>query len=218
MDQTSATTEYPVIGIVYTDSFPDAPFLEAVKELATSDVGIAIEKRQSGILYASLEWLVPTAIFAFITKAYFDGLIQSAGADHYIILKRVLKKVLPQFSDTRSIAIGSGGKVKPENPFSSILSIEAEVEPGILFKLLLQRNASGEEVSVAIEYFLSFVRQFHANELTADCLMKLREYNVRGSRILVCFEHESGSLRLIDVMERVDPIGNGVRLPPPELR
>jgi len=44
-------------------------------------------KTQEPKMYASLEWFVPSILFAFIAKPYFDSFLSQMGSNHYSILK-----------------------------------------------------------------------------------------------------------------------------------
>lgn len=49
-------------------------------------------KSQEPKMYASLEWFVPSMLFAYIAKPYFDSFLSKMGPDHYTILKEWIYK------------------------------------------------------------------------------------------------------------------------------
>ena len=49
-------------------------------------------KTQEPKMYASLEWFVPSILFAFIAKPYFDSFLSQMGSNHYSILKEWIYK------------------------------------------------------------------------------------------------------------------------------
>ncbi len=86
---------------------------------------------------SSLDTLFFTAVAVFLFKSYFDGFLKDgflkeAGRDHYVILKKALKriwhKLFNRSDDFRVILLTSSGEVKPE--YSFLFSIYAEINSG----------------------------------------------------------------------------------------
>ncbi len=200
------TSSIPIgIGIIYSDAFPDEPFADAVNEPATENFRVVSEKRPNGIIYASIEWLTPTAIAFFISGAYFQGFIGAAAQDHYLKLKSVCSRVFQRFAKTHTTTIATAGKVSSDNPFSSVISIEAAATSGIVFKLLFQKSMSADETDEATRKFLDFVERFHRQHLPAETIEKIETYRVMGSRILICLDQDVGALRLVSILENKEP-------------
>ena len=66
------------IGLSYRSDIESDLFDDFISLVSVQDLRLYIEERQKTI-YAGLEWLVPTAVFIFISKSYFDGFLKEMG-------------------------------------------------------------------------------------------------------------------------------------------
>jgi hypothetical protein len=196
-----STNKPPLIGFLYDDNIPEKLIDEAAIALETETIAIAKIKRPAGAIYLTLEWLVPTVVVGYIAKAYFEAVIGKLGEDHYEKVKLAFSSLFSKVSSSKVTVIGSKGKASPANPFNMLFSIEAEAIPSLQFKLLIHKNLNPDEITLATDAFLSFVRAFHCDELSQETLVELEKYGAKGSRILICFEHDAGQLRLVDIAE-----------------
>jgi hypothetical protein len=110
---------------------------------------LVAEPRPPSGPFASLQWLVPTAVVIWFGKSYFDGFLKEAGKDHYALVKRGLSSLWPWFfGEGRCVcvtAVGSQGKIRPgETNYSLVISILAEAVTGLHFKLLFLDDISAE--------------------------------------------------------------------------
>jgi hypothetical protein len=87
----------PDIGLRYVESLENDSFAEFGRELAADGLDVRVESEPDPGPFMGIEWLLPTAIFVFLGKSYFDGFLKEAGKDHYQILKNALKKVSSKF-------------------------------------------------------------------------------------------------------------------------
>ncbi len=60
----------PQIGLSHLDAISSAIFDEFVQDVASENVELEI--RAHGGVFAGIEWLMPTAIMLFNSRAYFD--------------------------------------------------------------------------------------------------------------------------------------------------
>lgn len=62
--------------------------------------GLILENHEHDILpYACMEWAIPSFIFAFIAKSYFDGFLGEMGSDHYTVFKEWVIKQNRKFKE-----------------------------------------------------------------------------------------------------------------------
>jgi len=74
------------------------------------------------------EWLMPTAIFAYLSKPYFDTFLKEMGKDHYNLLKKgfssLYKNVIGSEAPKLQIITSSSSpnKIVKDNPYSLYFS------------------------------------------------------------------------------------------------
>src|ERR1700761_985999 len=104
-------TDTPDIALIFSDEIP-AEFLDEFRsEVATQNLRLELVPRPFPKVYVAVEWLIPTVIFAFIGKSYFDGFLGEMGKDHYQLLKRALVKLAKRIAPAKITLVGSPGKV-----------------------------------------------------------------------------------------------------------
>ena len=140
----------PHLALIHIDTISADSFSGFVRDVAADGLNLHVESREIGGRYAALEWLIPTAVFVYVGKSYFDGFLKEMGKDHYALFKRGLdglhKRMLG--ADAPEITVvSSAGKVKSGRPYSLYYSSIAEASERLRFKLLLARTASVEERS-----------------------------------------------------------------------
>jgi hypothetical protein len=197
----------PHIAILHVDSVPAETFAGFLQTVSADGLSIHVESRESGGAFAAIEWLIPTAIFAYISKSYFDGFLKEMGKDHYALLKKGLNslysKVLgPQAPEVTLIS--TAGKVKAGQPYSLFFSVVAEGEGEQQIKLLLARSSSKEEYEASVSAFLSLVESVHTNMLDTTKLDALKTVRVVGRTLLVAYNPATGEVEPIDPLPKRD--------------
>lgn len=197
----------PHIAVLHVDTVPAETFAGFMQVVNADGLGLHVESRESGGVFAALEWLIPTAVFIYISKSYFDSFLKEMGKDHYVLLKKGLSslysKVLGSQAPEVSI-ISTAGKVNADRPYSLFYSIVAEWEGGRQIKLLLARNSSKEEYEASVSAFLSFVEHIHANTLDSATLGTLKSARVVGRTLLVAYNPKTGDVGLVDPLPKKD--------------
>ena len=72
----------PHIAIFHVDSVPTEYFQDFVETVRSDKLELQVVERPSGPM-AGIEWLMPTAIFAYLAKPYFESFLKEMGKDHY---------------------------------------------------------------------------------------------------------------------------------------
>jgi len=85
------------LGLIYLDEMPVEPFDEFSKAVEHPALELKQIARPNPGPYATLEWLIPTAVFVCIGKSYFDGFLKEAGKDHYLLLKKGIKALTSKY-------------------------------------------------------------------------------------------------------------------------
>ena len=151
---------------------------------------------------AALEWLLPTAIVAYIAKPYFESFLSEMGKDHYEVIKKALEKlrarIQAKFRDRLRI-VASKGKLGPDaHKFSPVFSIEAESPFGYRVKLLIQTEIQPESFDLAVEAFLRLLAECYSTETLSEQSKLLLSNNPIGSVLLVCFNSDTGELEYVN--------------------
>lgn len=179
----------PDIAISYEDHFSVELFNDFIESINEGDLNVAIESRESGVVYAGIEWLLPTAIVVFIGKSYFDGFLKEAGRDHYNKLKGSLSNLtnktmsIPRIEPL--IIASSPNKIRENNPYTLALSIYAESNDGNKFKLLLPKVSLTVDYTSIVFAFLNFLDDYHGGVKVLEDIGVDKESTRVGSLILV---------------------------------
>lgn len=156
----------PHITISVADILPvcrDENFLTDIK---TSKLNIDLNRYEVHA-YASLEWIVPTAIGAYLFKSYFDGFLKEMGKDHYSILKNFLIGLSNQareFNVKLIAATKSTEKIKKVDSQSKVFSIEADSKFGHRIKFLFNEELSNGTWELYIAKALEILDQHYSQE------------------------------------------------------
>jgi hypothetical protein len=192
----------PDIVVSYSDIIPDElmqPFTDAV---TTPAVAVSVHRRES-LIFAGVEWLLPTAAFLYVAKSYFDAMLKEAGKEHYHILKAKLPLLWEKFfSRQRAIhvtAVVSGAaKVEATPTFSRAMSLMAEGPDGLVIKLLLHDGAAPHELDAAVDRFFAFLADYHRGVVAERIAQELRSIPPSGRQVLVARDPETGDLSVVD--------------------
>ena len=76
------------LGISYIDSFSPESIERFKSEVDVPGLSVSIEARPEPGPFATLEWLAPTAVIAYIAKPYFETFLKEMGKDHYAQIGR----------------------------------------------------------------------------------------------------------------------------------
>jgi hypothetical protein len=195
----------PKLALVHLNRIPAQTFFEFQQVVDVQGVNLHVEEREDPGPYASVEWLIPTAVFIFVGKAYFDGFLKEMGKDHYALLKQGIKSLHSRLLGphaTKLITISTGGKTRAHRPYSMLYSLVAEGEGGFRFKLLLRDSSTQEEYDEEIDAFLTFLEGYHAADLPSDLIVELEQTRVLGQTILLAFNSSLKRVQPIDPLEK----------------
>lgn len=152
---------------------------------------------------ASLDmFTVVTALTLFFLKSYFDSFMKEAGRDHYVLLKKAIKKLWKRFfskdKDIHYVMVTSSGEVKLEH--SLLFSIYAEINNGRKVKFLIHEGCSKDDFAAGIDAFFDLVESYHS-DVPYEGIVLDDERDYWGV-ILMEFDPETKSLRVLDPTSR----------------
>jgi hypothetical protein len=155
---------------------------------------------------AAIEWLMPTAIVAYIAKPYFESYLSEMGKDHYALTRKAFAKlrvrVIARFGD-RLETFASIGKLGPDsNRFSPVFSVEAHSPFGYRVKLLVQSELETGQFDLALEALIRFMAEIYGHEVLSEHSNSLLANGPSGSVLLLCFNSESGQLEYVNPIQR----------------
>lgn len=149
MEQTKTMIRLTVPDLISNEEI--AELISDIKESKPEVVQVRPEP------YAAMEWIIPTAVGAYLAKPYFDSFLGEAGKDHYTIVKEWTKK-LAQYTRKKiktKILTSSGSELNFDEGYtqSSAISIFIELSNNKRLKLLFDLTLSDTEWNKAIDNF-----------------------------------------------------------------
>jgi hypothetical protein len=151
---------------------------------------------QAGLLHFSI-----SAIAIFIAAAYVEGLIGALAADHLARLQKALKKMASKYigpDAPQMRVVSTKGKVGSEDlQYSMVFAIYGELGRNQRCKLLFHLDATPDEVSEAIDLFVTALLAIHAGTYSGN-IEGLDTIRRIGGTVLVALDRETRRLKAID--------------------
>ncbi|HLG45728.1 MAG TPA: hypothetical protein VKY24_05745 [Reyranella sp.] len=157
----------PQLAVLHSEDIPDEYIEEFSVSVSANGLDFATERTSLRGPFAGIEWLLPTAVIVYITKAYFDGFLKEMGKDHYLLLKAGATALLGKVGKVRLSLVGSSGKVSSKGEYSIGFSIILDIGANYRLKLLVQNELTEEQAERVMSSFFDFAEQFHAGLLDA---------------------------------------------------
>ena len=134
---------------IYIDQtlMPNQPTLDLELDLLKSE-GLILENHEHDILpFACMEWAIPSIIFAYISKTYFEGFLSEMGADHYRVFKEWTFKQNKKFKGITTKTITgakSTEKVGKSKSPSNFFALYFQIPWGNRLKVFMPETKSDE--------------------------------------------------------------------------
>lgn len=187
--------------LTYPDNAPAGLIAEFESEMRTKGIALAMQARPAGILYASLDWLAPTAFAVFLAKPYFESFLGEAGKDHYRWLKKSCAKLGKKLARLRTTAIGKRGKLDKERRYSPTFSLASRTDE-VRIKALIPEDLSDDDAAEVMEALIDFMRDYHLGNLDHRTQADLQEANILGGTLLVSYETKTRRIVFPNPMEK----------------
>ncbi|MDD3597749.1 hypothetical protein [Sulfuricurvum sp.] len=193
----------PHITIFYEEDFSKSIFDEFVDTLSSDNLSIQVLSREKSGPFAGVEWLLPTAVIAYISKSYFDGFLNEMGKDHYNIVKKGFLSLKENLVGSNAPKINlvtssfSKNKVNNENPYSFVFSIMSDANDNKKFKLLIKKDISDDEYNKTIDSFLEFLQKYHNETLNDEIRAEIKQ-NTFANTTLVAFNPKTNELIFVN--------------------
>jgi hypothetical protein len=199
----------PHLIVLHVDAIPRDSFYEFEQLVRTDGLKMEVRSRGSNAAFAGLEWLLPTAVIAYIAKAYFESFLKEMGKDHYDLLKEGLKRLYARTAGPEApqvSLVATAGKALQERPYSLLLSITAEISHDVQFKLLIQTHITQLDYEAAVSSFLEFMQRLHAGTLDSKTLTELHDCPIVGKTMLVTYNPQTKSIVPVNPL-----VGNNIQ-------
>lgn len=187
------------IGLSYEKGIEDlGPLKEFVATVSTSNLEVKVEEREPGY-YAALEWLIPTAVIVYVGRSYFDGFLKEMGKDHYQLLKGGIKALgnwLFGPSGPTYWRVTAKGAITDQGKYSSVYSVQSEIQNHRPVKLLLRNGITSAELSESVDAFLDLLQQEQALEAMVTSHEELKGRRIQ--KVLLTFNSDTKSLDVVD--------------------
>lgn len=178
--------QVPDIYVVFEENIPEEFIGYCISDFYREDLNLQLQKREKEV-YASSEWIIPTAIIAYVLKPYFDGFLKELAKDHYLLVKEGLKKMASsgKLIDSKLItAANSTNKLSLNYNQSLVFSLIIETKNDKQIKLLFDNSLDKTDWDEAINKILDFAIEHYEKE-SGDILSKLIEpANPRNKRMI----------------------------------
>ena len=191
----------PHLAVFHVATVPAEFFADFTDSVRADRLEVLVQTRPSGVPFAAIEWLMPTAIVAYLAKPYFESFLKEMGKDHYGLVKQGLKKLYARVAgpDAPEVAlVSTAGKIPKDQPYSLFFSVVLEGPEGNRFKLLIPRPISELEYEVAIGAFLDFADRLHSKRLDKGTVAAFEDVPHVGGTVLVVYDVEAKTLKPID--------------------
>lgn len=165
-------------------------------------VGYKIKKR---VVYAALEWTIPTAIVAYIVKPYFESFLQEAGKQHFEILSKKLKTLLNRGKEMNVRLISaskSSEKLSKTYNQSMAISVLFETKNGKFIKLLFDDDLEKADWDYAIDQMMEYVVENYENESESKLAEIIKDFDKeKAFKIYAVINKETKLLEIYDDRE-----------------
>jgi len=194
-------SEIPHLVISYLENIPDEvpnDFVDAVQQPNLKLIKDRIEKPGP---FAGVEWLLPTAVIVFVTKAYFDAFLKEMGKDHYSLLKKgilsIWNKLLSKDRKIRLTSIGTTGKVNSAK-YSLAFSVWSELNDQYKLKFLFDDELTEKQFETNVSLILKFLEAIHMGEGNKEDYLIIEDNVIHSGRtVLIAFDKETNKLRMV---------------------
>lgn len=198
--------EKPHLALIYDEQIPLELLDRFCGDMEAKSLDFQRMQRPSEGIQASLEWLAIPAVMFLILKPYFDGFMKEAGKDHYVILKKALTGLWSRFfSKDRSIRVvvfaSSPGKV--DRQYSQLFSIYVEIKNDRRVKFLIREDCPKDEYAEGIDAFLNLIDSYYSGVPSEGLSIDLDGGKDFYGTVLIEFDKETKSLRVLDPISRV---------------
>lgn len=197
----------PDLDLSFASGLEEQTLKEMTEHLREGGARVNLRRRPPAGPYASLEWLIPTAVVLWVMKPYVQAFSAETGKLHANALHKGLStlwnKVFGPKPEIAPRIIGTKGKVGPE-VFSHGVSVKATRNDGGGVTLLFPPSTSTEDFLLATDLFIGLMEIHYALNGTdplTEAMGLIRYLKNPNFQALVYMNPATEKLELIDYVE-----------------
>lgn len=191
------------VALSYEGPVPPA-FLEEFRQaVAVQALDLRIEQRPSGRAMASIDWLMPTALLAYVGKAYFDVFLEDIAKSHLDALGRGIKTLGRRMSEMRYARVASRGKLPASDLYSPLFSVWTDRDEGGRFKMLVANGMSEAQRETVLDAYMTFIHAYHTGALDPEDLAVLADAQPLGGVVLLDYDQASATIKMVDPLAAI---------------
>ena len=168
--------------------------------VTVEDLVLNREARPAIRASASMTLLMFTGVGLFLTKAYFDGLLNELGKAHAGVLDAALRQLGQRLMTLRGRRMAAEATAV-ENRYSPLLSVWVERDADSQFKLLLPAGLPPDALDAALSAYLAFAEAYHTDRLDPEDLEVLAWARPLAGVVLLAWDEESFTIQPVDPFE-----------------
>lgn len=194
--------ELPHITINIPDTFSDLVIEKITSDIKSERLNLKVNKVPNEPMMA-IELTIPALIAIFIAQSYFGGFLSELGKDHFLTLKKWLKKTA---IDSRKInvvtlaASKSTEKINKSNTQSKAFSLHLKTKDNRHIKLLFDLNLKDEIWEKAIDNMIDLIHDNYRNYPDDELTMKVAELNTYRPNIYAIINPDTEKWEYFDHM------------------
>ena len=199
MDFDLAVSRVSFVPSEITDEFADA--------VRKTGLEVAEEEREP-VPYASLEWLIPTAVVVFMLRIdkYFEAFWSEAGKDHYQILRKALSKLVkrttgPEKEVKLRYVASSEQKVSRKTPPTLSVMSATRLESRISF--VFEDETPPDQQEHSVDRMLALLQEHHSDFPNDSITQQAKQINHdEKHRIVMRYGSEKKDWTIVDLRHR----------------
>lgn len=148
---------------------------EFCQDLRALGVNLRTEARPAGMMKASLDWVIPTAIAIFIAQNYFGPMLQEAAKDHYPKIKKAFAKLARRTTGSDRevrMTVVTAGKDKAVDSDPAVLSVWAVLRGPRKIVFRFDHSIGSEDLDTAVEALFGLLAEHHRSGNNEDALSR----------------------------------------------
>lgn len=169
---------------------------------------LVVEPTEGGV-YNAYEWVVPTAIAAYLAKPYLEGLLKEAAKEHYPTIRNALVKLADKLLRRERdgfVVIGTKGKLADEGP-SVVFSIYSRTRDSTRsIKFAFYDYRSLEEYERCIDtLFATMLDHLGTSDATDDLSRQIAALDSRNrGTVVLRFDKQQSRWEIVDLMREAE--------------
>jgi len=192
--------EHPHIMMNIPDTFPDAVIEKINSDIKSDKLNIKVFKVPNEPMMA-IELTIPAIIAIFIAQSYFGGFLSEFGKDHYIVLKKWIKKTAVDSRKINVITITasqSTEKIDKGNTQSKAFSLHLQTKDNKRIKLMFDLNLDNEVWEKAVDDMIDLIHENYECYPNDELTKSIAKLNIHSQNVYAIINPETKKWEYFD--------------------